>query len=67
MDFRKEIFDGLRSKGFDVGPEYVQTLKDGWARHHFVSINGIAMPVEFASYLNRGLVSLKEIAASLES
>lgn len=64
MAFHEETINGLRSKECTVGEEYVQTLPDG-SGHHFISVNGVDMPVEYARDMNRGLVTLAEITVHM--
>ena len=64
MDFHIDTIDGLRAKNYTVGDEYVQTLEDGSA-HHFISVDGVHMPYEYARDMNRGLVTLEEIRRHL--
>jgi hypothetical protein len=63
MEFHKKTIDGLRAKKYDVGQLYIQSGADGLSAHQFITVNGIAMPIEVAADLNRGRVTLIEIAA----
>ena len=62
--FHEDLIQGLRDKHFEVGAVYVQTSSDGFIGHHFIRVNGIGMPLEVARDLNRGMVTLSEIAAN---
>ncbi len=61
MDFNQPTWDSLRSKGYSVDDFYVQ---DGGplSGRMFVVISGVAMPFEDARALERGIVTLAEIA-----
>ena len=62
MDFQKQTWDALRSKGYNVGDVYMQAGVGPAGGQMRVVINGVAMPFEDARALDRGLVSLDEIA-----
>ena len=62
MDFNKPTWDSLRSKGYDVGDIYVQAGVGPAGGQMRVVINDVAMPFEDARALDRGRVTLDEIA-----
>ena len=66
-DFHQDTWDGLRAKGHTVGPVYVQDGQGGAPAHQFVTVDGVAMPVEWAADLNAGRVSLPEIVERVKS
>lgn len=57
MDFQQQTWNSLRSKGYKVGDIYVQP-----GGGMLVVINGVAMPFQDARALDRGVVTLDEIA-----
>jgi hypothetical protein len=57
------MWASLRGKGYDVGDIYVQAGVGPAAGRTYVVINGVAMPFEDARALDRGIVTLDEIAA----
>jgi len=54
--------DSLRSKGFNVGDVYMQAAVEPAGGRMLVVVNGVAMPFEDARALDRGVVTLDEIA-----
>jgi hypothetical protein len=57
-----ELWVSLRGKGYDVGDVYVQAGVGPADGQIFVVISGVAMPFEDARALDRGIVTLDEIA-----
>lgn len=62
MDFNKEVFDRLRSKGYLIGLTY-----QNQGRGLFVVINDVAMPIGLARHLDSGRVTIDEIASGLSN
>jgi hypothetical protein len=62
MDTMKPTFDSLRTKGYDVGDVYVQAGVGPAGGQMRIVINGVAMPFADARALDRGIVTLDEIA-----
>jgi len=62
MDTMKPTFDSLRTKGYDVGDVYVQAGVGTAGGQMRIVINGVAMPFANARALDRGIVTLDEIA-----
>lgn len=62
MDFNKPTWDSLRSNGYSIDDFYVQSGVGPVGGRMLVVVNGVAMPFEDARALNRGIVSLDEIA-----
>jgi hypothetical protein len=62
MSFHQETFDGLRERGYAVGPFSCRLSEDGQSAHHFVTVDGTEMPVEWARELHAGRVTFAEIA-----
>jgi len=62
MDAMKPTFDGLRAKGHTIDDIYVQAGVAQAGAQHYVVVSGVAMPYRDATALNRGWVSLDEIA-----
>ena len=62
MDFNKPTWDSLRSKGYDMGDSYVQAGVGPVVGRMYVVINGVAMPFDDARAIDRGIVTLDEIA-----
>jgi hypothetical protein len=62
MDFNQQTWDGLRAKGYAVGDFYVQSGVGPAAGRMYVVINDVAMSFNDARALDRGIVSLDEIA-----
>lgn len=65
MDFSKDAIDGLRAKGFTVGELYIRAAADGISAPHFISVNGVHMPIQYACDMNRGLVTLADIESHM--
>ena len=57
-----ELWASLRGKGYDVGDVYVQAGVGPVGGQMRVVINGVAMPFQDARALDRGIVTLDEIA-----
>lgn len=62
MEANQQTWDSLRSKGYDIGDVYVQAGLGPAGGRMLVVINGVAMPFEDARALDRGVVTLDEIA-----
>ena len=62
MDLNQPTWDSLGSKGFDVGDVYVQAGVEPVDGQMRVVVNGVAMPFDDARALDRGVVTLDEIA-----
>ena len=62
MDENHQIWDSLRSKGYDVDDFYVQSGVGPTGGRMYVVIDGVAMPFADAWALDRGIVTLDEIA-----
>jgi hypothetical protein len=62
MDFNQPTWDGLRTKGYSIDDFYVQTGVGQMGGRMYVVINGAAMPYADARALDRGIVTLEEIA-----
>jgi hypothetical protein len=56
------LWDSLRSKGYSVDDFYVQGDAGRSGGQMYVVISGVAMPYEDARALDRGIVTLGEIA-----
>ena len=66
MDFNQQLWDSLRAKGFTVGDVYVQEGVGPQSGRMYVVIDGISMSFADARALDRGLVTLSEIAAGAQ-
>jgi hypothetical protein len=62
MNPNELLWDSLRSKGYYVGDFYLQAGVRLAGGRMLVVINDVAMPFEDARALDRGIVTLDEIA-----
>jgi hypothetical protein len=62
MDFNQPTWDSLRGKGYNIDDVYVQTGIGPAGGRMYVVINAVAMTFEDARALDRGAVTLDEIA-----
>ena len=62
MDANQLTWDSLRSKSYSIDDFYVQSGVGPAGGRILVVINGVAMPFEDARALDRGVVTLDEIA-----
>jgi hypothetical protein len=63
MDFNQPLWDSLKAKGFAIGDFYVQAGAGPQGGRMYVVIDGVSMSFEEARALDRGIVTLNEIAA----
>ncbi len=64
-DPHKQTMDNLRKKGHVIGRSYIQSGADYGSGHLFAIIDGIGMPVEYASELDSGRMTLEQIKVAL--
>lgn len=62
MDINQPTWNSLRAKGYSIDDFYVQSGVGQVGGRMCVVVNGVAMPFEDARALNRGVVTLDEIA-----
>ena len=62
MDTNQPTWDSLRSKGYSIDDFYVQSGGGPADGRMLVVINGVGMPFDDARALDRGVVTLDEIA-----
>lgn len=63
MNSNQELWDGLREKGFTIGDIYVQTGAGPQDGRMYVVVDSVAMSFADARALDRGVVTLSDIAA----
>lgn len=62
MDVNQPTWNGLRAKGHSIDDFYVQSGVGQTGGRMHVVVNGVAMTFEDARALDRGLVTLDQIA-----
>jgi hypothetical protein len=66
MDFNQQLWDSLRAKGFTIGDFYVQEGIGPQDGRMYVVIDGISMSFAAARALDRGVVTLSDIAVGAQ-
>jgi hypothetical protein len=62
MDFQRDLWDRLRSRGHCIGDIYLQTGVGPMGARMYVVIDEVAMPFGHARALDRGLLTVAQIA-----
>ncbi len=61
-DINQPTWNSLRAKGYNIDDFYVQSGGERIGGRMYVVVSGVAMPFEDARALDRGVVTLDEIA-----
>jgi hypothetical protein len=62
MDFNQELWDSLRSKGHSIDDVYLQTGVGPVGGRIYVVVDEVAMSFEHARALDRGFLTVAQIA-----